>query len=130
MHLLHRSYPHSFPQSVIRQKTENGWRIQANSKQNALTIKEFKTLYSECGEVLHRGTIRTLEASEPLTEVDYTKVINWQSKIVDLMNEHLVGRANETGFYVFSLRTTSGFPECSVFSENGPEGNTDLFPAT
>lgn len=119
MHLLHRSYPHSFPQSVIREKTASGWSIQANAKPNALTLQEFRSLYSECGEVLHRGTIRSLEASEPLTEADYQKIIHWQSKIVDLMNEHLIGRANGTGLYVVSLRTESGFPECSVFSKNG-----------
>jgi len=120
MRLLHRSYPHSFPQSVIREETANGWKIQANAKPNALTLEEFRSLYSECGEVLHRGTIRSLEASEPLTEADYKKIIDWQSKIVDLMNEHLVGRANGTELYVVSLRTLSGFPECSVFSKNGP----------
>lgn len=122
MHLLHENYPHSFPQSVIREKTNSGWSIQANSKPNALTLKEFRSLYSECGEVLHRGTIRSLEASEPLTEADYQKIIDWQSKIVDLMNEHLVGRANGTGLYVVSLRTVSGFPECSVFTKNGSNG--------
>lgn len=122
MRLLHRSYPHSFPQSVIRETTPKGWSIQANSKPNALTLEEFRTLYSECGEVLHRGTIRSLHASVPLTEMDYQKVIDWQRKVVDLMNEHLIGRANAAGFYVVSLRTTSGFPECSIFSPNQSGG--------
>lgn len=118
MNLLYRSHPHSFPQCVVRAKTSNGWNIQANIKPNALTLGEFRTLYSECGEVLHRGTIRSLETSEPLQPADYQKVIDWQSKIVDLMNEHLIGRANQTSLYVVSLRTISGFPECSIFSLN------------
>jgi|GEM_PF-2260340 len=118
MRLLNGSYAHSFPQSVIREETSSGWKIQANAKPNALTLVGFRSLYSECGEVLHRGTIRSLEASEPLAESDYKRVTDWQIKIVDLMNEHLVGRANGTGFYVVSLRTVSGFPECSVFSKN------------
>src|SRR5207253_764704 len=58
MGLLHRSHPHSFPQSAIRAQTPQGWTIQANSKPNALTRDDFRVLYAECGEVLHRGTIR------------------------------------------------------------------------
>src|SRR5437764_4741153 len=38
MRLLHNSFPHSFPQSVIREKTSDGWSIRANSKPNALTL--------------------------------------------------------------------------------------------
>lgn len=122
MKILHKNHPHSFPQSVIREKTKEGWRIQANSKPDALTRKEFKKLYSECGEVLHRGTIRSLEATGGITKEDYEKVIYWQKKIVDLMNEHLIGRATGNSFYIISLRTESGFPECSIFTLNDSGG--------
>jgi hypothetical protein len=122
MQLLHRSHPHSFPQSVIRESTPERLNISANSKPNALTREEFKTLYSECGEILNRGTIRTLESSGFFDVADYQKIIDWQKKIVDLMNEHFIGRANGVGFYVVSLRTISGFPECSIFSPNQSGG--------
>lgn len=122
MGLLHRSYPHSFPQAVVRETTAQGLNIQVNSKPNALTREEFKKLYSECGEVLHRGSIRSLQSTGLFTDADYQRVLDWQRKIVDLMNEHFIGRANNTGFCVVSLRTTSGFPECSVYSPNQSGG--------
>lgn len=122
MRILHKSYPHSFPQSVTREKTPKGENIRANSKPNALTREEFKRLYSECGEVLHRGTIRSLQMLGAFKKEDYQKVTDWQGKIVDLMNEHFIGRANSKGFYVVSLRTESGFPECSIFSLNKSGG--------
>lgn len=122
MKILHNSHPHHFPQSVKREKTPDGWNITANCKPNALTLGEFKKLYSECGEVLHRGTIRTLEASGTFTTDDYQKVINWQQKIVNLMNEHIVGRASGRSLYMISLRTESGFPECSVLTLNDSGG--------
>ncbi len=122
MQMLHREYPHAFPQSVIRERAESGHEIRANCKPNALTRQEFKKLYAECGEVLHRGTIRSLELSPALKDADYHIVIEWQRKIVDLMNEHLVTRSNGSGFYLESLRTTSGFPECSIFSKNQSGG--------
>lgn len=120
MKLLHKSHPHSFPQCITREKTPEGWHIQVNSKQNALTREEFKILYCECGEVLHRGTIQTLQGSGDFDEKDYQKVIDWQRKIVDLMNEHFIGRANGIGYYIISLRTESGYPECSTFTIGKP----------
>jgi len=122
MQMLHKDYPHAFPQAATRTKTADGWRIQANSKPGALTRAEFKELYSECGEVLHRGTIRSLQTAGPLSERDYQRVLDWQRKLVDLMNEHVIGRANGAGFYVVTLRTTSGYPECSICSPDGASG--------
>jgi|JI10StandDraft_1071094.scaffolds.fasta_scaffold265848_3 hypothetical protein len=116
MKLLQRSHPHSFPQSLTRTRTADGWHLEANSKPNALTFAEFKALYSKCGEILHRGTIRTIETEEPIGKPDYDEVIRWSHKVVDLLNEHVVARANGKGLYHISLKTESGGPACSVFS--------------
>lgn len=116
MHILHRDHPYSFPQSVAREKVGDTRNITANCKPLALTRAEFRELYSECGEVLHRGTIRTLEQEKALTDKDYERVTYWQQKIINLMNEHLIGRANQRSFYIISLRTETRYPECSVFN--------------
>jgi len=117
MKLLKKFHPASFPQSVIRDKpAAKHHRIQANAKPNALTYDEFNELYAECGEVLHRGTIKSLEASGQITDDDYRRVTAWQSKIVDLMNEHIVGRQGGASYYLVSLRTLDGFPECTAFT--------------
>jgi hypothetical protein len=122
MKLLHRNHPHSFPQSSVRIKTADGWNIQGNSKPNALTLNEFKTLYAECSHVLHRGTISTVESSRDFTQSDYQKAVDWQSKIVDLMNEHLILHSNGKGMYMISMRTESGYPECSIVDIVNPGG--------
>jgi hypothetical protein len=116
MKLLQRKHPHSFPQSLTVIKTADGLHLNANSKPNALTFTEFKALYNKCGEILHRGTIRTIEADELITKSDYDEVIHWSHKLVDLLNEHVVARANGKGVYHISLKTESGGPACSVFS--------------
>lgn len=120
MSLLHRSHPHSFPQCVTREIKEGGWHIQANSRPNALSLEEFKALYAECGHVLHRGTIRSVESSREFKKEDYEKAVTWQQKLVALMNEHLIGRSTAPSFYLISLRTDSGYPECSTFTITGP----------
>jgi len=119
MNLLHKDYPHVFPQCITRTQKNGGWHIEANCKPDALTREEFKKLYNECGEVLHRGTIQSVENSSYFDEKDYQKIIDWQKKIVDLMNEHFVGRANSQGYYIVSLRTETGYPACSTFKIEG-----------
>lgn len=61
MRLLHLNHPHAFPQSVTTTKKNDVWHYEANSKPDALTLASFKALYAECGELLHRGTIRSIE---------------------------------------------------------------------
>jgi hypothetical protein len=116
MRLLQKNHPHSFPQSLTRTKTSDGWRLEANSKPNALTLTEFNALYSKCGQVLHRGTIRTIEGEGGIGKPEYDEVIHWSRKVVDLLNEHVVARANSRGLYHISLRTEAGGPACSIFS--------------
>ena len=118
---LHRDYPHAFPQSAIRIQTPQGWNIKANSKPNALTLSQFKEIYSECGSVLHRGTIESVRKNTDIMSKDYERVHEWQRRIVDLMNEHCIARANAGGLHVISLRTESGYPECSTFRKIGEQ---------
>lgn len=125
MRRLHKEHPHSFPQSVTRTRENGVWHFQGNSKPDALTLKEFKVLYHECGELLHRGTIKSIEAEGPLGQEDYEKVIKWQRKIVDLMNEHIVARRSDNGMYLVSLKSENGLPACSVFSNFG-EGTVQV----
>lgn len=118
MSLLHKNHPNSFPVAITREKTPEGWNFKAIP--DALTIKEFKKLYNECGSVPHRGTIRSLEANDNFNEADYHKVSEWLNKIVELMREHQIGRANGIGYYIIALRTESGYPECNTFNVNAP----------
>jgi hypothetical protein len=118
MNLLSKYHSHCFPQCVKRTAGNHGCEIQANFNPNALTFSEYKSLYNECGRYLHRGSIRTIQAAGPLGQNDLKKLLRWHGKIVALMNEHLIGRSSTSAFYLISLRTTSGFPECSLFTKN------------
>ncbi|WP_411875116.1 hypothetical protein [Vulcanococcus limneticus] len=122
MALISRSHSHCFPQCVKRTVGDHGWKIEANFNPNALTFSEFKSLYSECGRFLHRGSIRSIQAAGPLGQADLERLLRWHEKTVALMNEHLIGRSSANAFYLISLRTTSGFPECSLFTKNAKGG--------
>lgn len=117
MNLLHKEHPHSFPEAAIRRLSLDGnIEIKGGLKPDALTRNELKMLYNECGEVLHKGTISKASASFVNQQHDYQVIMDWQKKIVDLMNEHMIGRKAVKGFYLVALKTKSGFPSCSVFT--------------
>jgi hypothetical protein len=123
MKLLQKNYEHCFPQCVVvTGDTHTGYQYLAGTKQNALTFSDFKKLYNECGEVLHRGTIKSLAMSQTITKGDLEKVPMWHSKIIDLLNEHIIWRANKQGFYYVMMRTALGPPQCTVFNSNGRGG--------
>jgi hypothetical protein len=117
MRLLHTNHPYSFPQSVTQTKKNGIRHLHANSKPNALTLGEFKTLYNECGEILHRGTIRSIEFEKPIHKADYDKVTEWHNKIVDLMNQHIIARKAGNSMYLVSLKSENGMPAVSIFSD-------------
>jgi len=119
MKLLRANHPHAFPQSVSMSREGNGWCIKGNCKPNALTWEEFEKLYAECGEVLHRGSIRSLELSSQFDEATYKRVVDWQRKLVDLLNEHLIATANGRQCYYISLRTADGSPQCQFLTFTG-----------
>ena len=118
MGLLHRHHPHAFPQCVTTTKKPDGWSYVANSKPNALTLAQFKVLYAKCGQVLHRGNIRSIEAERPLEKSDYDQLIAWSHKIVDLLNQHFISRSDGQGLYFVSLKAeeAGGGPACSVLT--------------
>ena len=121
MNLLAKHHPYCFPQCVKRVAENFGWEIQDNFNPNALTFSEYKSLYSECGRYLQRGSIRSIQAAGPLGQTDLEKLLQRHGKIIALMNEHLIGRSKVSAFYLISLRTTSGFPVCTLFTKNAQD---------
>lgn len=100
------------------------WRIIVSGRRASIVCLHRRTSLSWIGprRVVPLESRAMVQSTEPLTDTDYQRVLNWQAKVVDLMNEHMIGRAGGAGFYVVSLRTTSGFPECSIFSPNQSGG--------
>jgi hypothetical protein len=54
-----------------------------------LTKQELSQLYSECGNYLHRGTIRQLLGSWEPT-LNFEKIALWNTKIITLLNHHQI----------------------------------------
>jgi len=125
MRRLHKDYMHAFPQCATNTKKDGVWHLEANSKPEALTLKEFKKLYNKCGEILHRGTIRTIESEGKILRKEYDEVLKWQRSIVDLVNQHIVTRPKGKGLFFVTMKSENGLPACSIFS-NFTEGSVEV----
>jgi hypothetical protein len=54
-----------------------------------LTKDELQNLYGECGNHLHRGSIRQLLGKWEPT-LDFAQIAVWNSKIIGLLNHHVI----------------------------------------
>ena len=71
-----------------------------------LTKGDLLSLYGECGNYLHRGSIRQLIANrEP--SLDFKKVKEWTDKIVKLLNHHQIQtiRADEQFWVIMNAKS-------------------------
>ena len=117
MRRLQKEHPHSFPQCVSRSEVNGIANLIANSKPNALSFTQFRSLYHECGEALHRGTIKSIGNETHPGPAEYERLLAWQARIVDLMNQNFVARSGTAGLYFVTLKSENGLPACSVFSK-------------
>lgn len=122
MKLLQKNHEDCFPKSTSVEDWNGGYKYLVDTKSNALSFSDFKKLYNECGEVLHRGTIKSISTSQAITDSDLARVPMWHSKIIDLLDEHVIWRANRKGFYYTAMRMINGCPECTIFTHDGKTG--------
>lgn len=120
--LLSKSFSDSFPKPISVSEEGNKIFFRREIRTNALTYEEFATLYSECGDALHRGSIKMLRDGKPLTLEGLQRIKLWQSKLIDLLSEHEVKRHSDSGNFVIRLIGENGYPECSHYSPSGKGG--------
>jgi hypothetical protein len=55
-----------------------------------LTRSDLSKLYAECGNALHRGTLKTVLSRANRAVPDFHRVQHWLQKIVTLLNHHQI----------------------------------------
>lgn len=120
--ILLGKHAHAFPRPLNTRTVDGVFRFEFDANPNALTFDEFRMLYNECGEVLHRGTIKSISSEGIIDASDLVRVLWWQSKIISLLNQHAVWLHQGDRFFWVSLRVESGYPEMSLLSKDGEDG--------
>lgn len=114
MNTLIKDYPHAFPQSFHLDRSKKPMVMNMGTKENALTLNEFKKLYNQCGDVLHKGKILKAKPVFMQGDLSMEDVREWQKKVIALLNAFAITRSGSQGIYVIRMKAENGLPECDI----------------
>jgi hypothetical protein len=112
MKRLGELHPRSFPTPAKVAQGDGGIKLDAGHQfvAGALTMDEFLSLSRKCGEVLHRGTIKSIEAEGALPAEAFEEVRQWHDKLILLLDTHVIAEAGGKQFCLVHLATVEGGP--------------------
>lgn len=110
---LEELHPNFYPMPVRREQTPTGFHMIGTDPSKALTKEDLVRLYTHCGSVLHKGSIKKLLSAKSPIETKYEDIRQWREKIGRLLNEH----------YIFNLSGLTGF---ICLMANPDDGNVQV----
>ena len=114
MDALDKLHPHFYPQP-IRQTTMPGTHHLQAILPSPLPKGQFIKLYNQCGEALHRGSIRKLLKGQFPTQVSYPDITSKAQMLVDLLSNHaIVVQGGEQMFLAMLLNTVDGKVQVAI----------------
>jgi hypothetical protein len=69
----------------------------------SLTKSELISLYGRCGEFLHRARVRSIEQRPPYTFANFQPVVEWNNKIVSLLDTHMIYSKNNDKYLLVMM---------------------------
>jgi hypothetical protein len=89
MKTMERLHPNFYPRPS-RQMCDAAGGLMAVEEilSGYLTRSDLSKLYAECGNALHRGTLKTVLSRANRAVPDFNRVQDWLQKIVTLLNHH------------------------------------------
>jgi hypothetical protein len=80
---------HCFPIPVRATRDQDGITCFTHAPERGMSRLELKTMYGQCGNILHRGVLKhALAGKQRIYDLD--QVARWQRKIVNLLAEHTI----------------------------------------
>lgn len=111
---LQELHPNFYPMPIRREEKGPGrFLAQGTDPSKALTKEDLISLYTYCGSVLHKGSIKKLLSAKSPVETKYEDIQRWREKVVRLLHEH----------YIFSLSGLTGF---ICLMANPDDGNVQV----
>ena len=85
-----RLHPEFYPRPAIPTQTPEGAVHMLPITAPFLTSEDIIKLYGQCGDNLHRGSIKRLLETQNPVPVQYGDIIEWTNKIVRLLDVHYI----------------------------------------
>jgi hypothetical protein len=99
---LERLHPDFYPHPV-EQISKPGWHELRPIQSGFLTKKELLSLNGQCGDILHRGSLRKLLAGPISASQDHPDVSVWIRKIKLLLRSHRIGLIGGQSHFVCAM---------------------------
>ena len=112
---IERVNPSFYPKPIIqRPSTRPAVKMEwADRNQDYLTKDDLVKLYKKCGGIMHSGNPYG-------SQIDYgyyeAGIGEWRSKIVNLLNAHLVRLVNDENVYLIQMGATDASPTYTSFA--------------
>jgi hypothetical protein len=83
---LHKDF---YPRPAIDTRTPDGIHLAAIAEP-FLTKDDLIKLYSQCGNNLHRGSLKRLQSPQIQSPTHYQDIVEWTSKTIKLLDRHYI----------------------------------------
>jgi hypothetical protein len=103
---LESLHPDFFPQACGQSRTPEGHH-NLTRIERGITKTELISLYGNCGNILHRGSVKKLLTERMPIQVHYPEITQKAQKIVDLLSIHVVTMLGGEMFFVCTLRNAN-----------------------
>lgn len=101
---LEQLHPNFYPRPIDIEPTKDGIHIE-KSDADFLTKAELLVLYRQCGDRLHRGTVRKLLSEYKVPAVrGFPDIVNWTNKIIALLTRHHIASFDNREHWICTLR--------------------------
>lgn len=95
---LHSSF---FPQPGRQVRNPVTDKVESIEKIDTgfLSKDDLLTLYGNCGDALHRGSLKRILYSPPIEKLDFDGIRVWVKKIIELLNHHQIQLIDEAQMF-------------------------------
>lgn len=100
---LEKLHPAFYPRPSRQIVNDRGGISVEEITADYLSKAEFKRLYGECGDILHRGNIRNMKGHIRPKSVSFAEIHVWLRKIITLLNHHQISLSTHPDYELWFL---------------------------
>jgi hypothetical protein len=93
-----------FPVPIQPQKAATGWHMADYEGAAHIAKPEIRLVWSRCGDLLHRGSLKSLAAEGRPVQKNFDDLTEWKQKIQNLLINHRIIRADRKISFIAMLQ--------------------------
>lgn len=90
---------------VLQEKTATGFHMAKYEGGPYLKKSELRNVWARCGEILHRGTLKSLVKAQNPVQINFGELNDWGQKILNLLGNHRIVRQDQQLAFIAFLQS-------------------------